>query len=569
MKNVYRLLSVLAILMAFISCNSVQESADLVVQNAQIYTVDDENLEAEAMAVRDGRILFVGSNEEVKKYIGSATEVVDAGGKFIMPGFMEGHGHIHGLGSSLENLNLTKAQSFDEIVNLVKQAVERTEPGEWIVGRGWHQEKWTTKPSENFLGYPYHDALSAVSPNNPVVLTHASGHSVFVNAKALELAEIDGQTPNPAGGDIVKDGSGRITGALEERAMDPVFSAMSNYTSEEAEENNKNIWWRQFQLAEAECVKKGVTSFVDAGSSFKLLEWMRERAARNELQIRHWVMIRAEPEDLKQNHGVFPVVDEGKGHLSSNAVKVSLDGALGSYGAWLLQPYADRAGFYGQNTFDLDSLRAIAEICWENNIQLCVHCIGDRANREIIDIYEAQIKKDSSRDHRWRVEHAQHVDPAEVPRFAKNKIIASMQGVHCTSDAPYVEKRLGATRAELGAYVWQSFMKANVLVNNGTDAPVEDVDPIPNFYASVTRKLPDGSAFYPNQKMSRHQAVYSYTLANAIAQKQEKNLGSLQKGKYADFVILSNNLISCTDEEINTTQVLKTFVGGKQVYSAD
>ncbi|HSK12982.1 MAG TPA: amidohydrolase family protein, partial [Phnomibacter sp.] len=231
--------------------------------------------------------------------------------------------------------------------------------------------------------------------------------------------------------------------------------------------------------------------------------------------------------------------------------------------AWLLQPYSDRVGFFGQNTFDMDSLRAIAAWCWDNGLQLCVHAIGDRANRETINIFAEQIAKDKTRNHRWRVEHAQHVHPAEIPRFAEWGIIASMQGVHCTSDAPYVPRRLGEERSRTGAYMWKAFMDAGVLVNNGTDVPVEDVDPIANYYSSVTRKLKDGSSFYPAQSMSREQALYSYTLANAIAQFEEKEKGSLAPGKYADIVMLSNNLLTCSDEDILNTKVLMTMIGGK------
>ena len=293
---------------------------------------------------------------------------------------------------------------------------------------------------------------------------------------------------------------------------------------------------------------------------------MKELAQQNKLNIRHWLMVREDNATLRAHANVFPVVNEGNGFLTVKAVKVSLDGALGSYGAWLLEPYTDRPGSTGENTFNIDSLKAIADFCWQNNLQLCVHAIGDRANREVINIYAGQIANDKTKDHRWRVEHAQHVNPVEIPRFKEWNVIASMQGIHCTSDAPFVPKRLGAKRSEEGAYVWQSFLKAGVVVNNGTDVPVEDEDPIANFYASVTRKLKDGTEFYPAQKMTREQALYSYTLANAFAAFQEKDKGSLEIGKYADIVILSNDLMTCKDEEIKNTKVVTTIVGGKVKY---
>jgi predicted amidohydrolase YtcJ len=337
---------------------------------------------------------------------------------------------------------------------------------------------------------------------------------------------------------------------------------------QQTEEQRKAKWYRGIELAEEDCIKKGITSFVDAGSSFEQMKWMEELAAGNKLRLRHWMMIRENLENLKTNAKRLPLVNAGNGFLTIKAVKVSLDGALGSYGAWLLEPYTDRVGFYGQNTFNMDSLRAIAAFCWDKNLQLCVHAIGDRANRETVNIFSEQVNKDKTRDHRWRVEHAQHVDPAEVPRFAEWKIIASMQGIHCTSDAPYVPRRLGDERARTGAYMWKAFIDAGVLVNNGTDVPVENADPIANFYSTVTRKSKDGKAFYPAQKMSREQAIYSYTMANALAQFEEKEKGSISVGKYADIVILSNNLLTCKEEEITGTRVLMTMINGKVAYKA-
>ena len=561
-----------AIILFFLSCNSATKSetaeavADLVINNAKVYTVNKDQPEAEALAIKEGKIIFVGSNADAKKYTGDKTEVIDANGQFVMPGFIEGHAHIHGLGSSLMNLNLMNVKNWDEIVAMVDGAVKKAKPGDWIIGRGWHQEKWNPAPAKNYLGYPYHEELDKVSPDNPVILSHASGHSVYVNAKALELGGVTVSTKNPAGGDIVKDKQGKIVGVLAETAQGLVWRAYSTWENQRPKEERIAKWTESIRLAEEDCLKKGITSFQDAGSSFEQVEGMKKLAQEGKLNIRHWLMVRDDNASLRAHANVFPIVNEGNGFLTVKAVKVSLDGALGSYGAWLLEPYTDRAGWVGNNTFNIDSLKAIADFCWKNNLQLCVHAIGDRANRELIDIYAAQIANDKSKDHRWRVEHAQHVNPSEVPRFKEWNVIASMQGIHCTSDAPFVPKRLGAKRSEEGAYVWQSFLKAGVVINNGTDAPVEDQDPIANFYASVTRKLKDGSEFYPAQKMTREQALYSYTLANAYAAFEDKEKGSLAVGKYADIVILSNNLMTCKDEEIRNTKIVTTIVGGKVKY---
>lgn len=563
-----------ALILFFVSCNSATESAssaetaDLVINNAKVYTVNKAQYTAEAVAMKNGKIIFVGSNVDAKKYTGDNTEVIDAKGQFVMPGFIEGHGHIHGLGSSLMNLNLMNVKNWDEIVAMVDDAVKKAKPGDWIIGRGWHQEKWNPAPVKNYLGYPYHEELDRVSPNNPVILSHASGHSVYVNAKALELAGITPSTKAPSGGDIVKDNQGKIVGVLAETAQRLTWAAYGKWDEQRPEAERTAKWIESIHLAEEDCLKKGITSFQDAGSSFEEVAGMKKLAAEGKLNIRHWLMVRDDNASLRSHADVFPVINEGNGFLTVKAVKVSLDGALGSYGAWLLEPYTDRPGWVGNNTFNIDSLKAIADFCWTNNLQLCVHAIGDRANRELIDIYAAQIAKDKNKDHRWRVEHAQHVNPTEVPRFKEWNVIASMQGVHCTSDAPFVPKRLGEKRSEEGAYVWQSFLKAGVVVNNGTDAPVEDEDPIANFYASVTRKLKDGSEFYPSQKMTREQALYSYTMANAYAAFQEKEKGSLEVGKYADIVILSNDLTTCKDEEIRNTKIVATIVGGKVKYKA-
>jgi predicted amidohydrolase YtcJ len=558
----------LALCSVFVISGSIAQEADLLIWNANVYTVDPAKPKANAVGIKDGKIVFVGSNEELKHHIGSNTKQIDAKGKFLMPGIIEGHGHIHGMGASLIILNLKKVKNWDEIVALVKEAVKNAKPGDWIIGRGWHQEKWDRVPKKNHLGYPYYQELDKVSPDNPVLLTHASGHSSYVNGKALQLAGITEKTPDPPGGNIVKDKDGKIVGVLEERAQGLVSAAYGTWRNKMPLADRKAEWERSIGLAEKECLRNGVTSFVDAGSSFNEVSWLKELAEKNKLQIRHWVMVRAGYDQLSANASVFPIIDAGNAHLTVKSIKVSLDGALGSYGAWLLEPYSDRKDFYGQNTFDMTELRKTADFAWGRDLQLCVHAIGDKANRETINIFSEQIAKNKSKDHRWRVEHAQHVNPSEIPRFKEWNIIASMQGIHCTSDAPFVVKRLGESRAESGAYMWRAFMNAGVLVNNGTDVPVEDIDPFANFYSSVTRKLKDGSSFYPAQKMTREEAIYSYTLANAKAQFEENQKGSITEGKFADLVLLSNDLISCAEQDIPKTKVLMTIVGGKILYES-
>ena len=552
------------------ACSHEKDKADIIIYDAKVYTVNKEQIRAEAVAIKADTIMWVGSLAEVEKLKGDATEMIDADGQFLMPGFIEGHGHIHGLGASLTYLNLMSVKNWDEIVAMVAEAAKKAKPGEWIIGRGWHQEKWDSAPSKSFLGYPYHEDLDKVAPNNPVSLSHASGHSVMVNAKALELAGITSTTPNPSGGEIVKDKQGNILGVLEERAQTLVGNAYNDWLHQQTDDKRKADWAASIKLAEKECLENGITSFQDAGSSFEQVKWMQELAKENKLDIRHWLMVRENFSDLERNASVFRNLSKGNKHLTVRAVKVSLDGALGSYGAWLLAPYSDRAGWLGQNTFNIDSLKAIAEFCWRHELQLCVHAIGDRANRETLNLFGAQIHSDKKAiDHRWRIEHAQHVDPADIPVFKQWDIIASMQSVHCTSDGPFVPKRLGDKRAAEGAYMWKAFLDQGVVVTNGTDVPVENIDPLACYYSAVTRKMNNGVAFYPGQSMTREQAIYSYTMANAYAAFEEKIKGSIEVGKLADLVLLSNDLISCKEEEIKNTRVLMTMVGGKVKFNAE
>jgi predicted amidohydrolase YtcJ len=542
------------------------QKADLVIHNANVYTVDKAKPKASAIAVSADRIVYVGDDKGVSAFTGKGTQVIDAGGKFVMPGLIEGHGHIYSMGFGLTELNLMHAKNWDEIVAMVADAVRKAKPGDWIVGNGWHQEKWDHAPARNHLGYPYHEELDKVSPDNPVMLSHASGHSTYVNAKAMQLSGITDKTPSPNGGDIVRDAQGNTVGVLTETAQEMVGKAYGLWYNQRSMEQRKAVWRNAIRLAEAECLRNGVTSFEDAGSGFEDVAWMRELARENKLHIRFWLMVSAGIKSLEQNQAIFPIIDEGDRHLTVKAIKCVLDGALGSYGAWFLEPYTDRPDTKGLNTFSIDELRQIASFAWAHQLQLCVHAIGDRANRETVNIFAGQISTDSTRDHRWRVEHAQHVHPAEIPRFARYHIIASMQGIHCTSDAPFVVRRLGEERARDGAYVWRSFMDAGVLVNNGTDVPVEDIDPFACLYASVTRKTKDGTTFYPGQVMTREEAIYSYTMANARAAFQEKDKGSIEKGKLADIIMLSNDLISCPADAIRSTKVLMTMVGGKIEY---
>jgi len=550
-------------------CQKEENHADVIFTNGNIYTVDSLQPTASVIAVKNHRIIGVGESSIISDFKGENTKIVDLEKAFVMPGFIEGHGHFGGFGEGLQNLNFLHAKSWGEIVSMVEEKVKTAKPGEWIVGRGWHQEKWDEVPSNNILGYPFHNELSAVSPDNPVLLRHASGHAVYANEKAMKLAGISKELPNPMGGEIVRDREGNAIGVFEERAMNLVSGSYQEYLKSLEPAERKRIWFEGLELAQKECLKNGITSFQDAGTKLNELNWLREWAESGKMDIRLWAMIRESFDDMDGKLDGFPWLNVGDYHLTVRAIKSEVDGALGAFGAWLLKPYADKYGFSGQNTTPLEEVDKIAGLAAKHKLQFCVHAIGDRANKEVLHIFEKQIgKMNTGNDFpRWRMEHAQHLDTLDIPRFKKWGIIASMQGIHCTSDAPFVVKRLGVERSRTGAYPWRSLIDKGALIANGTDVPVEEIDPIACFYASVTRKRADnGFEFFPEQRMTRKEAISSYTLWNAFAAFEEKDKGSVTPGKFADLVVLSNDLLSCSEEEILNTKVLMTIVGGEIKY---
>ena len=565
---IYRLTIVLILFLA--SCRP-DSKFDMVIINADIYAVDTLYKNADAIGIIQGRISAIGSKEEIMEKAGPDAEIVDVGGNFVMPGFIEGHGHYSGLGYSLINLNFLESRSWEEIVAAVGARAKELRPGEWIVGRGWHQEKWDSIPKQNIYNYPFHHRLSEVSPDNPVILYHASGHSLYANKKAMDEARINVETPNPVGGEIVRSREGDAIGVFEERAMNIFKSAYDNYIEGLNQEAQDSLWYAAIQKAENECLRKGITSFQDAGSPFNELDRYEKLARDGKLKVRLWAMARHPVEELEGKVGQYKKINVGNHFYTCNAIKSEVDGALGAFGAWLLEPYSDKPGFKGQNTTNIYDVKTIADMAMANDMQFCVHAIGDRANRVVLDVYEGVLSgSKQNKDHRWRIEHAQHLDTVDIPRFARLGIIASMQGVHCTSDAPFVVKRLGEQRARLGAYAWRSLLDKGVIIANGTDTPVEDVDPLRSFYASVTRKREDsGMTFFPEQKMTRQEAIKSYTLGNAYAAFEDKEKGSIRPGKLADLVVLSKNLVSCSDDDILKTRVLYTIVDGKVMFKGN
>src|SRR5690349_8109740 len=554
------------LLSTLFSCNKPQP-ADLLVVGGRIYTVSDGQPVVEAVAVREGQIIFAGKEDEARSYQGKETNVIDLQGKVMTPGFIEGHGHLMGVGYGELELDLMGVKSYEELVEKVKGAVARSQPGQWIVGRGWHQEKWDHLPDRRVKGFQTHHLLSAVSPDNPVFLWHASGHAGIANAKAMEIAGVNQLSVERKqkefsgdGGEIIRDELGNPTGIFSERAMGIIAEQIPDHTAETDRQ--------ALTLALQACVRNGITSFHDAGASQRSIDLFREFRKRNQLPVRLYVMLGG-PALARKWFASGPEIDP-QHYLTIRSIKLSCDGALGSRGAWLLEPYTDRPDFSGMATISMDTVLAIARGALEHGFQVCSHAIGDRANREVLDRYAIALKEHPEvTDHRFRIEHAQHLHPTDIPRFAELGVIPSMQAIHMSSDRPWAIERLGEKRIKEGAYVWQSLLKTGARIVNGTDDPVEPVNPIPCFYAAVSRKtlagFPDGG-FEPEQKMTREQALRSYTLDAAFGGFQDDVLGSIEVGKLADFTVFSKDIMKVSEDEILQTRVAMTIVGGKVVY---
>lgn len=564
--NMFLVMMLVVVSTSFLGCatDEVQELADVVLTNGKVVTVDDALPEAQAIAIRGDRIIAVGTNEEITALVGELTSTIDLAGRLALPGFIEGHGHYTSLGRSKTILDLTQVESWDEIVVMVADAVQSASPDQWIEGRGWHQEKWNEVPPGSVEGVPTHTTLSAVSNNNPVVLGHASGHAAFANASALELAGINNQTPDPPGGTIVRDADGSATGLLRENADGLVYRVVEKEKAQLSEAEKWNEFSHQVELAGEEALSKGVTTFHDAGASFATIDGFKQLADEGRLPVRLYVMVRSESNvSMDDALPSYRMIGYGGNHLTVRSIKRQIDGALGSHGAWLLEPYEDMPSSTGLWVEEPDDIETTAQLAAKYGFQLNTHAIGDRANREVLDIYERTFPEGAGGQMRWRIEHAQHVHPDDVRRFADLGVIASMQGVHATSDAPWVYARLGVKRAESGAYLWRSLIEAGVMVTNGTDTPVEDVSPISSLYSSVVRQDRDGNEFFPGQRMTRLEALQSYTINNAYAAFEEDIKGSITVGKLADITVLDRDIMTVPEAEIARAQVDMTIVGGE------
>ena len=551
------------------SCSS-RHPADLVIHGGKIYTVNEANQVAEAVVVEGDKITFVGAMADAEKFIGDKTKVIDLQGKILTPGFIEGHGHLMDVGYNELELDLSQIRSYDEMIDKVREAVSKSSPGEWILGRGWHQDKWNVRPEGMVKGFPVHKKLSEVSPNNPVFLEHVSGHAALANAKAMELAGVNQlsiekyKREEGDGGEVVRDALGNPTGLFNERAIDLI----EGHLPANAGERDASA----LELAIKACQRNGLTSFHDAGATRQEIDLFHQFKKNGKLGVRLYVMVTGRDSDLVYERlRKGPEIDTTDNMLTVRAIKLNCDGALGSRGAWLLAPYTDRPDFSGMATLSMDTVIKIAREALKHDFQVCSHAIGDRANREILNRYEIAFKENpgKSSDHRFRIEHAQHLHPNDIPRFAKLGVIPAMQAIHMSSDRPWAIERLGEQRIKEGAYMWQALLKSGARIVNGTDAPVEPLNPIPSFYASVTRKtlkgLPEGG-YEPGQKMTREQALRSYTLDAAFGAFEEKSKGSIEPGKLADFTVFTKDLMAIPENNILQTEVSMTILGGKVVY---
>ena len=532
------------------------QEADLILTGGRVYTADAARPSAQAVAVRGDRIVFVGSDQEALVLRGPRTRVVELAGRTLIPGMIDSHGHLSGLGNALRTVDLVGTRSLDAIVERVAGRAAQLPAGTWVTGRGWDQNDWAD------TRFPVHARLSAAVPNHPVLLTRIDGHAVFVNERALQLARIGRDTPDPEGGRILRDASGEATGVLIDNAMSLVYRALPNATRAE---NREGV-----RLAVRELNRLGLTGVHDAGVACDEIELYEEMARARELTVRNYVMVAGEASaclDRMLKAGPRDNVD-GSHLLGIRAIKLSADGALGSRGARLLEPYSDEPAQLGRETTAPQVIRDIAVRALQRGFQLNVHAIGDGANRLTLDAFEAALRQVPKADHRFRIEHAQILHAHDIPRFAELGVIPSMQAVHQSSDMYWAENRLGWTRL-LGAYAWRSLLNTGVIIAGGSDFPVESPNPLFSFQAAVTRQdargWPEGG-WLPQQRMTREEALRHLTIWPAYASFREQLLGSITVGKLADLVVLSQDIMTIPAQDIDDTRVDLTVVGGKIVF---
>ncbi|HQB64010.1 MAG TPA: amidohydrolase family protein [Sedimentibacter sp.] len=529
--------------------------ADTVYVNGNIYTVDEDFSKAQAIAIKGQYIVGVGSNEDVKGFVGESTKVIDLQGKTVIPGLIEGHMHYPGEGQKLLQLDLFWKPK-DVILAAVKAEADRLPDGEWITGGGWNQEVW------DIPEFPSKEDLNEVAPNNPVALRRTCGHATWVNSLALEIGGITKDTPNPQGGEILKNENGEPLGILTDTAAGFVTSKIPPLTAERKKE--------ALLLAQDELFSYGLTTSLDAGSSVEDIQQMKELFESGDLKIRLYVMVDSGP-DAEVYYEKGPEIGLYGNRMTMNCIKFYTDGSLGARSAWLLEEYSDRPGHVGNSRHTYDEFYELVKAARDNGFQASTHAIGDAANRQVVDIYEKVLKENPLEDHRYRIEHFQIATLEDIQRIADLEIIPAMQAVHATSDKNMAEDRVGPERIK-GGYAWRKVLNTGNIIVNGSDANVELVNPYHGLYAAVTRKGRDGEpegGWYPEECMTREEALRSFTIWAAYGQFEEDIKGSIEVGKLADFVVIDRDYMTCPDSEIMNILPLATIVGGEVVYEKD
>ena len=550
-------LALLFSMMPLVGGASAREPADTIVTNANVRTVDAKQERAQAFAVRDGRFVYVGDAAGAERYRGERTQTIDAHGATVLPGLIDAHGHLLGLGLGLRFVSLVDVGSYEEVIARTAKRAHETAPGAWVIGRGWDQNRWTGQ------AFPTHEALDAAVPDHPVVLTRIDGHALLANAAAMRAAHVSAATADPVGGRLLRDATGAPTGVFIDKAKSLIESAVPQATHDEIA--------RALQDAVTLCNRYGLTTVHDPGESRRVIDIDEELAREKKLTVRTYVMISDDDADIAYYLALGPKSGLYDGHLWIRSIKLYADGALGSRGAALLAPYTDDPANSGLLLSTQSHIEGIAERALRAGFQVGTHAIGDRANRIVLDAYaQAFHAVPEARDPRFRIEHAQILSVTDLPRFAQLGVIPSMQSSHQTSDMPWAEARVGPQRIT-GAYAWHSLLATGVSIANGTDFPVERVDPLITYHSAVTRENGAGAppgGWYPRERMTRDEALRSMTIWAAQAGFQENDLGSISVGKYADFVLLDRDIVRIPAEQILAARVIGTYVGGKSVYQA-
>ncbi|MFQ5636491.1 MAG: amidohydrolase [bacterium] len=548
------------VVLTMLSCS--QQKADLVLKNGVIYTVDESYPKAEAVAVSGDKIVAVAGNLDIETFIGEHTQVIDLEGKTVVPGFIDSHYHFMGVGRREFHLNLDGARSLQEFLDKVKAEASKKKPGEWVTGRGWIEEDW---PSKTF---PTRSDLDKVAPENPVILGRADGHAVVVNSRALEIAGITKESPNPQGGEIVRDRTGTANGLILDKAM----ALVRKHVPSDSDPGRMREYAKK---ADEIATAYGLTQIHEMGTSWRTIDLWKDMYEKDQMKIRIYAFVRGPGEDADRLLEEGPQIGLYNHKLTVRGIKISQDGALGSRGAALLEPYSD-AQTVGLLQYKDEQIYPTIKKALERHVQMAIHAIGDRANRNILDLFELAFnevpeEKRASASPRFRIEHAQIVALNDMPRFAELGVIPSMQPSHAIGDLHFAIRRLGLNRMTEG-YAWRTYIDQGSIIPGGSDAPVEEGNPLIEFYAACVRKDTTGfstQGWHPELKMTREEALKSLTIWGAHAAFEEEIKGSISVGKLADLVVLNQDLMTAPEAELFKIKVLTTVIGGEIVYQRE